>query len=397
MHAEAAQELLLDEPCRVVVRGLEPGEQVDVTIVCDYGRSVRGFDRVWRAGAAFSADDRGDIDLARDAPISGDWVGDSSGYGPWVSATLTTTQSRHDMGRVIPTTVRLRAASGGQENVVELSRLRWGSGVTKQVVEGEGWRGTLWSPAAGSAVANMVLVGGSGGGPPFAPGSLLASRSIATLAATYFRAPGLPSTLTDIPIEVVVRAARELRRRSELDASPVVLGESRGSELALLAAAYFPDDFSGAIGVVPSGRVHGALGSSRANPKAAWALHGDAVAPGSGIPTHCIAGPVLLLSAEDDQLWPSPVLAGEAMRARGQRSHRLDEHVCYVGAGHGFFRTPGTPQFDPSPDARHPVTGRPMALGGTGRANALACRQAWEKLLDFVRALAGEHDWQRRR
>jgi len=328
--------------------------------------------------------DQGRLDTAADAPIAGDWSGDASGHGAWWSATLTTARSRLDLGPLVPTTVEVRTAGHVPLAAVPLCRRRYHDTVVRQQLNGNGWMGTMWSPPRGSAIANLVWLGGSRGGSPDPPGGLLASRGITTLALTYFRAPGLPPTLRDIPIEIVAQASWELRRRSELNCPPVVLGVSRGSELAFLAAAHFPSGFAAAVGVVPSGRVHGALGSTPQHPGVAWTLRGEPIAQRSSIPTDCIQGPILLMSAGDDQLWPSPELAQHALDSRHGQSHPLDEHICYPDAGHTFFGYPGIPRIKPPTNATHPISGRPMNLGGTARANAVAGQQAWVHFLDFI-------------
>jgi dienelactone hydrolase len=378
----------LDEPCQVVVHDLSPRDSIEMSVECDYGPGPSGQDRVWRSRAVFTADDHGVIDLASDAPVGGDWTGDASGHGPWWSARLTLARSRRDMGPVVPTSVEVRAAGRDQQSTVLLNRRRWHDPVALQEVDGDGWTGKLWLPPSGSSIANLLWLGGSRGGDPNAPGGLLASRGINTLAVSYFRARGLPATLRDIPVELAAHASRLLRGRSEVDSAPVVLGISRGSELALLAAAHFPQDFAAAVGVVPSGRVHGALGSTPQSPGSAWSVRGEPVAPRSSIPTHRIPGPLLLLSAQDDQLWPSPELAQHALDSRHDHGHPLDEHICYAGAGHNFFGYPGIPRAEPPKNTNHPITGRPMNLGGTARANAIAGQQAWHSLLDFIRCVA---------
>lgn len=202
------------------------------------------------------------------------------------------------------------------------------------------------------------------------------------------RRSGLPATLRDVPIEIAAEASRDLRQQSELDAAPIVVGVSRGSELALLAAGSFPTGFAAVIGIAPSSRVHGVAGSTLENPVYPWTLDHQRIELLSSIPTDCVPGPILLLSGEDDRLIPTPTLAERALALRGDHGHRLDEHVCYRGAGHTFFGQPGVPTADPA-DARHPATGQSLVVGGTRRANALAGQQAWDKLLDFINRVVG--------
>lgn len=222
---------------------------------------------------------------------------------------------------------------------------------------------------------------------PNAPGAALASAGITTLAIAYFGVERLAPVLQDIAVEVAVEASRDARRLSGLQREPIVVGVPRGSELALLAAAHYPDDIDAVVGIVPSSRVHGVGGSTSSDLRYPWQLRGNPVPLLSDIPTDRIVGPMLLLSAEDDRVMPSPALSERALQIRcGSRAHPLDEHVCYPGAGHTFFSPPGDPVADPA-DSRHPASGERLVVGGTLSANAVARDRAWSRLLEFVEAV----------
>src|SRR5437588_9579055 len=113
-----AEEMMVDEPCSVLIRDCIEGEPVDVAVTCDYG-----VDGVWRANASFIADDHGEVDVARQAPVSGDWAGDGSGHGPWWSARLVSTSAR-DHGRLVPTVVEVRGTSTRGQTRAEFVRAR---------------------------------------------------------------------------------------------------------------------------------------------------------------------------------------------------------------------------------------------------------------------------------
>jgi dienelactone hydrolase len=250
----------------------------------------------------------------------------------------------------VATAVQVQREAGSTQSHVEFTRCRSAGGIEGETIEGDGYRATLWAAAGGATIGNVVWLGGAAGGHPQIPGALLASRGVTAMAVAYFGAQGLPATLNGVPVEVVVRAAHDLGRRSKLIEAPIVVGVSRGSELALHAAAHYPNDCSRVVGIAPAGRVHGLSGSTLDNPQ------------------H---------------------LAGRALDARGDHAHPLDEHVCYPGAGHTFFGDPGLPVADPA-DGRHPKTGRPLNVGGTRYANAVAAQQAWEKLVGFIRCTVGD-------
>ena len=61
---------LIDVPRAIRLFGLTPGERVTIvsTLGHDDGTS-------WRGETAFAADERGEVDLARDAPVAGGYEG----------------------------------------------------------------------------------------------------------------------------------------------------------------------------------------------------------------------------------------------------------------------------------------------------------------------------------
>jgi dienelactone hydrolase len=117
----------------------------------------------------------------------------------------------------------------------------------------------------------VLVFGGSGGGRMTSVAALLAARGYPSLALAYFKAPGLPQTLHNIPLEYFAKALRVLRAQPGVDPDHVlVVGESRGGEAALLLSAYFPRLVNGVIAGVPSSVVNSAAGPDTGRP--AWTL-----------------------------------------------------------------------------------------------------------------------------
>jgi pimeloyl-ACP methyl ester carboxylesterase len=106
----------------------------------------------------------------------------------------------------------------------------------------------------------VLVLAGSEGGLHESTAALLASHGQALLALTYFRAPGLPRQLTGIPLEYFARAIAWLRTQPEADSDRIlVVGHSRGGELALLLGATYPAAVNGVIALVPSSKVEAGL------------------------------------------------------------------------------------------------------------------------------------------
>jgi uncharacterized protein len=184
-----------------------------------------------------------------------------------------------------------------------------------------------------------------------------------------------------------------------------------------------------AVAMVPSGVVWGGLTKDRADDLIAWTRGGEPVRPlraspgqraapafrdgaivltpsfearlaaaspdelaAAEIPVEQCGGPVLLLSAEDDALWPSVALAEVAVR-RGREhgaAHPV-RHRRYPDAGHMFTRPAGFPI---PASAEHPVTGELIAYGGTPAGNAHASTDSWAEILAFLRVSLPAHGGQ---
>jgi fermentation-respiration switch protein FrsA (DUF1100 family) len=141
----------------------------------------------------------------------------------------------------------------------------------------------------------------------------LASHGYATLALAYFRLPGLPRGLVNIPLEYFGKAIARVRAPITPRNDFIAVHEtSRGGELALLLASLYAD-IRAVVTVVPSGVVFGGLGPSEPGdlrPRGAWTLEGKPVPlERATIPVERIKGPVLMVSGRDDQLWPPLELA----------------------------------------------------------------------------------------
>lgn len=325
--------------------------------------------------------------------------------GPWnVTVDVTSAQ-----GRVRRTVIRRAAAPGVT--------------VTEREVDG---RPALLALPAGDAPTagwpGVVCFGGSEGGVDSQRSNLemLASHGWSALAYSWVDEPGTEPTLVDIPLERFATAVTFLRTLAQVDGDRVTaVGTSRSAEGLLAAACDGLLDVNGLVLTSPSSVSWQAIGPEgeipdtpswtrrgRAVPWAplpggtlmpqlirnAWHAHRDiaagrpsllrlgtayraglAAAPANSIlHSERVAAPLLCLTGEDDELWPSADMA-TALLAR--RAERHDEHRCFPGAGHlvrwGMF--PSGAQW----------TGG-IALGGGGIGQARAQREAIQCVLGFL-------------
>ena len=426
--------VLLDERLGIALAGLPPRGMVTV--------HLSGLEAAtgWRSAARFRADTRGRLDLARSAPVSGDYTRvdpmglfwsvspDSTAAPPLAPSTQRTADARIPP----PEPWELSADVGGRVIAVDtVWRRVIAPAVRVTAVRDRGLVGTLYVPPGTERHPAVVVVSGSTGGVTPASGTPggLASRGYVVLALGYFAAEGLPQRLAEIPLEYFGTALRWLAEQPSVNPARIgVLGESRGGELALLLGATYPT-LHAVVAYAPSHVVWpGSLNDSTRTP--AWTLAGRAVpgmygretpeavarhagcpggpacaapstlhrflallddsaaAASAAIPVERTNGAVLLVSGRDDGIWPSTLMA-ERVVARLRRSgfqHPV-EHVSYEHAGHpvGVGR-PYVPTRYVVLARPHPITGRMITPGGTPEGNAWALEDAWRRVLAFLDA-----------
>ncbi len=188
----------------------------------------------------------------------------------------------------------------------------------------------LYQPKGLTDVPVVIVLGGSSGGMRSARGKFLAEQGLAALTLAYFRFGGLPDTLDNIPVESVIQAIDYLQDQTKLRDSKVgIWGASRGSELAFLAATH-DHRIQSVVATVPSLVAwHGARGQAawtyRQQPipalsfdrqaessirqRASQALADQDQVNKARFQFEKINGPVLLISAEQDHIWPSYPMA----------------------------------------------------------------------------------------
>lgn len=220
----------------------------------------------------------------------------------------------------------------------------------------------LYVPKMAGPMPVVIAVGGAEGGlgTGDANGELLAPHCIAVLGLAYFKADGLPSTLDAVPLEYFRNAVDYLQTVPAVDAKRLgMVGGSRGAELALLFASMEPRIRS-VVATTPSSHVWG----GRTTTGSAWTLAGKDVphfrlglteaapqvarfeaaldqaghASTARIPVEKINGPILLISATEDAIWPSFRMSLEIESTlRNARFPFEVRHASYR-TGHGFSK-----------------------------------------------------------
>ena len=363
--AATPRDALLDAPPRVAVAGADGGATVRATTVDASG--VR-----WTSTTAIA-------DLRRDPtrPLWSMRGGRAAFFLPTVPAFDVRLDVMQGGRSVAHTTIRRRTAARG----VRVTSVR------------DGLYGDLFEPSvtAPRRPAAIVIGGSEGGLVTGEIAALLASHGYPALALAYFKEPGLPSELKDIPLEYFARALRRLGGRPGVDPRRlVVVGASRGGEAALLIGATYPKLVHGAVALVPSNVVI----PSPDGTSAAWTLDGSPLAhvtrrdfgnpyptrtPKAVIAVEQIAGPILTAAAGADAVWPSDLyMTALAQRLDARHFRHRHEDLRFDDAGHAIG--------DPVPYL--PTRTYPQ-FGGTAASDQRAKAALWPRILAFMAQLRG--------
>jgi pimeloyl-ACP methyl ester carboxylesterase len=406
---------LVDTPVRITVSGLKADQIVRITAT-----SRTTTDRALISYGVFRADSSGGIDVSAAKPLEGTYAqADPMGLF-WSMTPQPVPADLWDHLRLEPfrppdtwnILVEVAPEQGGRALAkAQIVRRYVAPGVRCTDVHDDGIVGRFCLPAhaeRSNRVPGIIVLGGSEGGFDDTGAALFASHGYSALSLAYFKGPGLPAELLNVPLEYFIRGVDWLRSRSEIDPDRIALvGRSRGTEMALMTASIRPD-IKAVVAIGPSSVFWG--GISRApGPEhlAAWSYQGkplpflstdapanlvaDFFAKGplqsqlydflfsdrsavdaASIPIEKIRGRVLLISGKDDRVWGSPIMAQQIMD-RARQFNRADSFVnlSYDAAGHNI-REPYRPT---PPQAR---------LGGTTSGHAQAEKDSWQRILEFL-------------
>jgi dienelactone hydrolase len=394
----------IDRLVPIRAEGLPPRRVVVLSTV-----AVDDAGQRWTARATYRTGALGTIDVQRDVPLSTSY-GDL-GPGGLFSGMQADADDDHRLrfrtreARSIVTSVILEDSSGARLDSVAVDRHFLAPGVREVAVTDDGLRGHLFLPSRTPASAVLVL-GGSEGGYADDVAALLASNGFAALSLAYFGVHGLPPQLGEIPLDYFERALAWLGRHSDVAGGGIaILGTSKGAEAALLVASR-SSLVKAVVAYTPSSVAWDCICSGE--PRSSWSAQGTAIvsvpqappvrpppgqpvrptvnylnrlrrAPaGATIAVERIRGPLLLIAGDDDQLWPSLLMARQIMERRAARGgHARDRLLAYTGAGHLIGKA-----FLPSGSTR--IAGGRLETGGTPAGNARAQADAWTKVVSFL-------------
>jgi uncharacterized protein len=286
------------------------------------------------------------------------------------------------------------AARGGEPAATKEANMQ----ATGSMVSGVSFDGEFYSPLKSPKKIGVLILGGSDGGIPSRRAKYLAENGFPSLALAYFKTERTPGYLDMIPLEYFDQPIEWLKKNEHTQGGKiVVIGESKGAELALLLASR-KSEISGVVAFVPSAVVFQGIPKDYWPPRSSWSYKGepipfvpydlsnlpdpsnvlsiyrnslkqkDAVARAL-IPVNKVQGPILLFSAKDDGMWPSVDMSDMIMRAlRDQKFSYTHEHITYDDAGHTMTEY--------------------YMMGGTEEGNRKARIDSAERMLSFLNRLS---------
>lgn len=195
-------------------------------------------------------------------------------------------------------------------------------------------------------------------------------QGYAFLAVGYFGAPGTPSEVDRIALEGVHAAIMDAARNPKVNGRCIaVIGGSKGAELALLLASHYPD-IKAVVALVPGSSIFPAHTSTMDTPS--FSLNGEpfpfvpvpeSAAPAlrrrdlraafeemrkdraaverAAIPVERINGPILLISATRDEMWPSTEMSEEVVQRLEKNNFPYAvQHIAINGRHNGGYSNP---------------------------------------------------------
>ncbi len=415
------QQALVNKPISIRVSGVKPGTPVDLTAT-----TTDELGRVWKSNAQVIANSAGMLALGEQAPISGTYLTPDS-MGLFWSMQLPSDVKNRTLfahSSLNPMIVNLTATNNGQTIKAQLTRYVAADGITRVSLPPEtGLVGNLFTPKGKGPFPTVIVLGGLGGGiPSDAYAVQFANQGYAVIALAYYKAPGVPTHLSNIPLEYFGKAIQWAQIQPQLNTRRLaVVGTSFGGSTALLVAAHYPQIkavavFSGG-GVIfqsvdPKPDVIGAQTPFTYGGKPLAYIPLDIPSPTAEnlttsyylrtflsslfaidpqtvnkatILVENIQGPILMQAGVNDLFLGSSVLSGMAFERLSEKHFAYDyQLINYNGVGH-FLGGEGLP-YTPTTVLTSPigVNGGDVNLGGNPKDTADAQVKAWQAVMDFL-------------
>ncbi|XP_059547133.1 acyl-coenzyme A thioesterase 1 isoform X1 [Myotis daubentonii] len=390
-----------DEPLRITVNDLARGQPVTLRTSL---RDEKG--ALFRAHAFYSADDRGELDLARAPALGGSFAGLEPMGLFWAMEPEKPFLRLVKRDVQTPFAVELEVLDGHEPEGGRLlgrtvhERDFLAPGVRREPVRAGRVRATLFLPPEPGPFPGIVDIFGVGGGLPEYRASLLAGKGFAVMALAYYGYEDLPKSIETLHLEYFEEAVNYLLNHPQVKGPGVgLLGISKGGDLCLSMASFLKGITAAVIINGSVANVGGALhykeetlqplGFDQNRIKVTKDGFADIVdvlnSPLEGpdqksfIPVERSESTFLFLVGQDDHNWKSEFFANEASKRLQAHGKEKPQIICYPGVGH-YIEPPYFPLCRAS---LHSLLGTNVIWGGEPRAHAMAQVDAWKQLQIF--------------
>jgi hypothetical protein len=362
---------LADGPLQISISGLRPAEAVMIL-----ARLVVRQGAAWNARVALAADAEGSLELL-DRPVQEliASLGCEDGQTRWP----------FDITSTAPLDIEFVAEVSGCADATALARRPHVAAEVESIrVNNHGLSGIFLRPGIIGKHPGVIVLGGATGGMAFAAqtAALVAGQGYASLALAYFGLDHLATHLVEVPLEYFETGIDWFSQQCVNSSAVAVFGRSRGAELALLLGSRFPA-IRTVVGYSPSHAVWNALRRDMILETSAWteqatpipfaslgspslaplfrkvfgespvalaplfeAAMDDSVPKEAVIPVERTNGSILLISGDDDQMWPASRMGACIMKRLADSGHPfLSCHRRYSGAVHCCDRRACRPRY----------------------------------------------------
>lgn len=295
--------------------------------------------------------------------------------------------------------------------------------IQSKAINSNGFQANFFARENTQNQAAVILIGGGQWGNYWA--QKFADKGFVGLSLPYVGQQNLPKLPEEIELEYFEKVIKWLGKQKEVDpAKIVVMGASRNAELALVIASTLRHMVGGVIAYAPSAVAwsNTVLPYNSDEIKASWKYKGvdipyvpmDKIS-GNGsdkislltywdaglskadfvkkasIKVELIRGPILLLSGNDDKVWPSVKMADMiAKRLKNNRFKYRFRSIKYKNAGHLISGNPA--QFSKVRTGRLYIDGKyyQYQLGGTNEGDFKAKKDAYIQVFKFLAELKND-------
>lgn len=397
-------------PYSFKITGLNAMEKVLIKAVAVDKLNIR-----WESQVSFKADENGEIDLEKLVPVSGNYKKKDQFGLLWsmkpVNSKRPETVFMYDYEKGLKIKFYLKDSSG---KTISKELYRYYEDPKNKLktikLEKDGLKGTLYSPKTSKKYPGVLVLGGSNGGSINYLAKAIAYHGYSVLDLPYFKYPGLPKKMINIPIEYFHKAIGWIRKQKSVKEGKIgLIGGSRGGELVLLLGSMF-NEFNAIIGWVPAAHLWQGEEFSKIVPT--WTYKGTSLPYLGGmmskedmkklfsgqltsfreyffkslktldkdlikrsqIKVEKIKAPILLISGKVDQTWPSTEFSEMIIDRLKKNNFKYDyKHFAAEGAGHQVF----LPDF---------ITATYRGFnGGSREAELHQSIRSWKETIDFLK------------